>query len=250
MNKLFKLSAVSILALSLVFGGVMSKSVDTSYAENTSAVTTQAEKTVAKVVVNGTGKVTLKPDVAYINIGINTKDKVAAVAQDANKKDMNNVIDALKKAGVKSENISTENYSIYKQIDYVKESQIEYVNVNNTIKVKVKDLDSIGTLIDISSKAGANSINSIRFEVEDTSTAYSNALKVAMKDAKSRAVAIMNTFDKTPGIPSSVIESSQGGGIYYENRLEDVSAKTLSSSTSISPRNIDVTANVSVEYNY
>ncbi|MGB3366669.1 MAG: SIMPL domain-containing protein [Acidaminobacteraceae bacterium] len=250
MNKLFKLSAVSILALSLVFGGVMSKSVDSSYAEDPSVTSVEVEKAVNKVTVNGAGTVTLKPDVAYINIGINTKDLVASVAQDANKEDMNKVIAALKKTGVKEDNITTENYSIYKQVDYDKETKIEYVNVNNTVKVKVKDLESIGNLIDVSADAGANSINSIRFEVEDKSTAYNKALRLAMTDAKGKAIAIMGTFGKMPGTPSSVNESSYSGGIFYENILSDVSAKTLSATTSISPKNIEVTANVSVEYNY
>jgi len=250
MNKLFKLSAVSILALSLVFGGVMSKAVDSSYAEDPSVTSVQVEKEVNKVTVNGAGTVTLKPDVAYINIGINTKDLVASVAQDANKEGMNKVIEALKNAGVKEDNITTENYSIYKQVDYDNDTKIEYVNVNNTIKVKVKDLDSIGKLIDVSADAGANSINSIRFEVEDKSTAYNKALRLAMTDAKGKATAIMGTFGKMPGTPSSVNESSYSGGIFYENTLSDVSAKTLSATTSISPKNIEVTANVSVEYNY
>lgn len=250
MNKLFKISAVSVLALSLVFGGVMSKAVDSSYAEDPIVTSTQVEKSISKVTVNGSGTITLKPDVAYINIGINTKDKVASVAQDTNKEDMNNVIAALKKAGVKAENISTENYSIYKQFDYEKDTKIEYINVNNTVKVKVKDLDLIGKLIDVSADAGANSINSIRFEVEDTTAAYNDALRLAMKDAKGKAIAIMGTFGKMPGTPSSVNESSFSGGLFYENRLADVSAKTLSASTSISPKNIEVSANVSVEYNY
>lgn len=249
MNKLMKVSTVSILALSLVFGGIMTKSVDASYAEDPS-VTSKVEKEVGKVSVNGLGVITLKPDVAYINIGINTKDKVASVAQEANKKDMNNVIAALKKAGVKADNITTENYSIYKQLDYEKDDKIEYVNVNNTVKVKVKDLDSIGNLIDVAALAGANNINSIRFEVEDTSAAYASALRLAMQDAKFKATAIMGTFGKIPTVPSNVSESSVGGGLFYENRLEDASVKTFSSSTPISPQNIEVTANVSVEYQY
>lgn len=251
MNKLFKISAVSLLSLSLLLGGLTPNMIKSSHAEDPIAITrVDAEKSLSKITVNGSGTITLAPDVAYINIGINTKDKIASIAQDANKKDMNNVIAALKKAGVKAENISTENYSIYKQFDYEKDIKIEYVNVNNTVKVKVKDLDSIGNLIDVSADAGANSINSIRFEVEDTSLAYNDALRLAMKDAKGKAIAIMGTFGQMPGTPSNVSESSFGGGLYYENRLADVSAKTLSATTSISPKNIEVTANVSVEYNY
>lgn len=250
MNKLFKMSAVSILALGLVFGGIMSNQVASSHAETPVVTSTQVEQSLNKVIVNGSGTISLEPDVAYINIGVNTKDKVASVAQEANSKIMSDVIKALKNQGIDEKNISTENYSIYKQFDYEKEIREEYYAVSNMIKLKVTNLETIGELIDVAADAGANNINNIRFEVEDKSQAYNKALRLAMEDAKSKATAIMGTFGKMPGTPSMVTESSYSTGIFYDSAISNVAAEEMKVSTPISTKNIDVTANVSVEYSY
>lgn len=249
MNKALK-SILSIgMALVLAIGGT-GLSASTSFAEGETVMPIQAEVKENILSVNGQGKITLKPDVAYINIGVQTKDKDASKAQTANKEIMNKVIDALKKAGVKADDISTQNYSIYKSYEYNKEVQIEFFSVSNTLKIKVKNLDTIGTLIDVAADAGANNVNSIRFEVEDKTDAYNKALKLAVQDAAGKANAILSLYGKKVGLPSKISESSFGGGLYYENYMADVSAKSVGGTTSISPQDIEVTANVSLEYNY
>ena len=49
------------------------------------------------VSVSGIGTMTVKPDIAYINVGVETQDPDAAVAQQENAKLMTSVMTALKK---------------------------------------------------------------------------------------------------------------------------------------------------------
>jgi len=204
----------------------------------------------SKITVMGEGVVTVKPDTAYVNIGVTTKNKEAKVAQEENKKIINNVINALVEFGLDKENITTSNYSLYKTTIYNKDVPEDWVIANNTLKVKTKDLESVGSIIDIAAQNGANKINSVRFELEDTSKAYNKALILAMKAAKGKADAIMETFGEKAIKPSSVIENSYGGRVYYENTYSDFSAKALSASTPITSDDIKITANVTVEYQY
>ncbi|BEP29175.1 SIMPL domain-containing protein [Helicovermis profundi] len=244
MKKLIIGSIVGIVAVALMFGGGYIKGTSTSSAD-------EITKTSAnKVSVTGSGTISMKPDVAYVNVGVTTQNEVAALAQEENKKLMNAVMDSLLDMGLLKENLTTSNYSLYKTTLYNKEEKEDVVIANNTLKVKLTDLDMVGKVIDVAAKNGANKINSVRFEVADTTKAYNDALVLAMKSAESKAKAIMGTFDESPIKPSSVTESSYGGRMYNENVYADFSAKALSASTPINAENIDVTANVTVEYQY
>src|SRR5512142_440464 len=63
--------------------------------------------------VNGTGMVTLTPDIAYINIGVHTEAATASEAVSTNNTQTQQVVDALKLAGVDVKDIRTMNFSIY-----------------------------------------------------------------------------------------------------------------------------------------
>ena len=70
------------------------------------------------VTVNGEGKIVVTPDLAYIDLGVQTKNKDAAVAQQENAKLMTAVVNAIKAAGVKAEDIKTTGYNLYQTSDY------------------------------------------------------------------------------------------------------------------------------------
>jgi len=204
------------------------------------------------VTVSGEGKIVVTPDLAYIDIGVQTKNPDAAMAQQENAKLMAVVINAIKAAGVKAEDIQTTGYSLYQTYDYYAEKQSDpYYIANNTVNVKVKDITKVGQIIDSATKAGANTINSIRFTIDDDSQYYQEALKLAMADAKGKAQAVLGTFGKTAGLPYSVSEVSNGGGLYYDYYPgKGVAESAMDASTPIESGQITITANVSVSYDY
>lgn len=65
------------------------------------------------IVVVGVGKVSGKPDVARIHIGVESRSTVVADASQQNADQMTRLIAALKGAGVADKDIRTSNYSIY-----------------------------------------------------------------------------------------------------------------------------------------
>jgi uncharacterized protein YggE len=50
-----------------------------------------------------------------------------------------------------------------------------------------KDIDKLGNLLDATLSAGANSVNSIQFDVEDKSAAMKEARDAAVRDAETQA---------------------------------------------------------------
>ncbi len=202
------------------------------------------------VTVQGVGEVTVKPDMATINIGVETQDKDAALAQSSNARLMDEVSKAIKALGITEDELQTSQYNIYKNRNYGSETQEEYYVVSNTLTVTVNDITKIGAIIDASSKAGANKINSINFGIKDESKYYQTALKNAMNSAKGKATTIMATFDKKPSIPFSVSEANYYGGVVRANYSMDMGVAEKSLATPIEAGDLTITANVSVQYDY
>ena len=139
--------------------------------------------------VNGTGQVFLSPDIAYIYIGVHTEQPTAAEAVAVNNIETQKVTDALKKAGVDAKDIRTTNFSIWPNQQYSPDGQptgTRYA-VDNSVFVTVRKLEDLGDLLDSAVGAGANSINSIQFDVSDKTEALKKAREEAVKDAKAQA---------------------------------------------------------------
>lgn len=215
----------------------------------TQEVSATVDETQNIVSVNGVGTVTVKPDIAYINVGVETEGKDAAAAQTDNAVKMNAVMEALKKAGINDEDIKTVQYSIYDRYNYLDNGEKDkYYVVNNMVKVTVNDVTKVGDVIDAVAGAGSNSISSIQFGISNEEVVYQEALKLAMTSAKLKATAIMSTFDQTPGMPARVSETSYfSGAVRMEMNAVMADAKM---STPISTGELTITANVSVDYNY
>ena len=148
--------------------------------------------------VSGQGKLSVSPDVAIIDLGV---ESVAESVSEANKQaatSMDAIIAALKKRGIKEADIQTRRFDIYPQYDYVEEEKdgrftskrvLTGYRVNNTAAVKIRKLDAVGNIIeDVVDAAGDDvRIDNIRFTVEDTAPLMAELREMAVKDAKAKA---------------------------------------------------------------
>ena len=216
-----------------------------SYADTT-------ESDLSTVEVYGSAAIEVEPDVAYINIGVNTENEDPSIAQKLNKTKMDKIIKALKSEGLTDEELKTLNYSIQKSYNYPKEGEREeYYVVSNTLKITINDLSTVGRIIDVSSNAGANNINNIQFSIKDDSEFYNEALKLAMESAKGKAESIMSTFNETTISPKSVIEISSNAGITRSSEVMMEGKGAYDSvETPIQSGDISINARVRVIYEY
>jgi uncharacterized protein YggE len=145
------------------------------------------------VTVVGIGKVTGKPDIARVTVGIETQASSLQQAVDDNKAKMNDLLDTLKNQGLADKDIQTSNYSVYTERvtppapgAEVNTDQVIY-HVTNTVDVTVRDVNQIGAVLDKAVAAGANNIYGVNFSVEDTAKLEADARAKAVADAKARA---------------------------------------------------------------
>lgn len=201
--------------------------------------------------VNGTGTVYLTPDVAYIYIGVRTEDADIAKSVARNNTQAQRVVDALRKSGVAANDIQTSNFSVWTSQQYDpasgQQSGSTYV-VENTVYVTVRDLTKLGALLNTAIGAGANSINSIQFDVSDKTAALTEARQKAVVNANSLA-------DELAGLAGVTLDDIQTISYmdyqpmpYYGYGMGGGGAAVSAEAAPINPGQIAVSVNVSIVY--
>lgn len=174
------------------------------------ATPTPAGVAVSTVSVNGTGSVTITPDAASISVGVNVVNANLAEAQSLATSQMNDVIAALKAAGIADVDIQTSNYSVNVIQEYDTNgypARVSGYQVNNQVNVIVRDIAKLGETLESAVAAGANSIYGVSFIVSDSADAAKQARTDAVADATSKAEQIAEATGMTLGRVLSVTES-------------------------------------------
>jgi uncharacterized protein YggE len=176
-----------------------------------STPTTGGGQTPATVSVSGHGSVSLPPDTASIVLGVDVTKPTLSEAQAAAADQMTAILKALKDAGIEDKDIQTVNYSVYVQRNYDNNGtagEITGFQVTNQVNVIVRDVDKVGDLLDAVVGAGANNIYGINFYVDDTTGPASQARKLAVQDATTKAQELADAAGMTLGRVVSISENS------------------------------------------
>ena len=146
--------------------------------------------------IEGRGEVAAAPDMAMVTSGVTTQGATARAALDANTAAMAELIAALKGTGIEARDIQTSGFSVNPNYVYSEERdangytlppKINGYQVSNTVTVKVRQLDQLGTILDQSVTIGANTVNGVSFSVADPSELYNKAREAAFADAAAKA---------------------------------------------------------------
>ena len=175
------------------------------------------EKREKTVQVTGTGAAVSEPDVVVLSIGVSVeKDSVKQARADAAEA-MAGVIESLKGNGLLDPDIQTQHFSIQQRFDYIKgQREFRGYSVTNIVSAKIRDLDTVGDVIDNAAEAGGDlvQINSIQFSIDDTTKLRMQARVAAMQDAQAKAQTLATEGGVTLGKPISISES----GDFYAPR--------------------------------
>ena len=161
----------------------------TPYFQSPVSITRATSTEHGRMIVEGNGKITAKPDQAIIQIGIVTESKQADTAQSQNAIISNNVLTALSKIGISSEDITTISYTIQPVYEFTEGSSVlTGYRVQHILDITIKDLMNLGSVLEATIAAGANIAENIRFDVSNREIQYQEALQQAMKNATEKAI--------------------------------------------------------------
>lgn len=204
----------------------------------------------------GEAEIAIQPDLVKISLSIETQSRSAKEAVEENARLTNSVLDALLRFGILKEDIKTSSYRLnsYRRWDS-KDSQNEqdqiYYQAFNEIIVSSTVLEKAGDIIDLAVKAGANNINYINFELNDSQELILQTLSRATEQARNKAEAIA----LGAGIEiKQLLSVKEERSFYVPNRIQNVmfSRDTFAGvePTPISADNIIISATVVAEFSF
>lgn len=140
--------------------------------------------------VSGEGKVSEPPNLALVNIGIQTGDTSPEKTQAEANRVLENITKALTTLGIPKKDIKTTGYYLNPVFDpNVQPTKISGYTLNSSLEVRVSDFDKLNQVIDTSIGNGANIINGVVFTFDDKKLREieNQAREKAVDDAKQKA---------------------------------------------------------------
>ncbi|MBN2840171.1 MAG: SIMPL domain-containing protein [Coriobacteriia bacterium] len=213
----------------------------------TKVVTTEGAVPLHTVTTSGEGKALAAPDMAEMFFGTTVVATDAKEALGQANETAEKITAAVKGSGVADEDIQTANVSVWPdQNNEGGKTVITGYRASIQVRVKIRDIDEIGTVIGAASDAGANEIGGPSFMLDDDDAVRSEAIELAIADARARAEVMAKAAGKTLGEIISVSEAGVSapiyGGSYY------LAAEDAARAVAIEPGQLDIMAHVTVVF--
>jgi uncharacterized protein YggE len=205
------------------------------------------------IAVSGKGELMVAPDVAYLDVGVETRAATAKEAQANN---------AAKFAGVEkmllttyaipAKEVKTTGFNVQPEYNYTEKEGNKltgYLAVHS-IRVTYRKLDAIGTLLDALSAAGANRVGGVQFDTEKKEQYELQALEKAMASSDAKAAVLAKASKRQL---KGVLSVNEGGisvvPVYGEyNQAKAETASDGAAPTSIQSGEITIHTDITVIY--
>lgn len=204
----------TLVALSL--GGLMMAAAAPALAQSQpgggAPLTIQAVTDRPSLNLSAYGEVKIQPDMASINFGVVTEAGTAAEAMRLNAERMNQVMAALRRAGLNERDIQTSGLNLSAQYDYQQNEppRLRGYQASNRVTVNIYDLTKVGSTADAVVAAGVNQIDGVSFGLRDPKTAENQARQLAVRALQEKAA----LYAQALGQPLGQIRSLTEGGGY------------------------------------
>jgi uncharacterized protein len=147
------------------------------------------DREIPMITVSGEGKTSAAPDIASLSFGIQTgRQRTAGEAMTILKGGMDKVLAAVRKEGIAAKDIRSEQFSLNPVYDWSngRQNLLGY-EASQSLRVKVRNLDKVSTVLGAATAAGANQAGDVSFVIDDPEKARSVARAEAITQAKAKA---------------------------------------------------------------
>ncbi|MCH7786836.1 MAG: SIMPL domain-containing protein [Chloroflexi bacterium] len=222
----------------------------------------QTSNSQAGIWVTGEGTLTMEPDLAVLNIGVETTGETVAEANGDAARAMDAIVSALSDLGIEGVDVQTRSFNIFPMYEYGevfengrrtnKQTLVGY-RVSNSVSIKIRDLDAVGEVIDEVASAGgdATRINGISFTVEDPKPFMEQLREMAVLDAIAKADQFALLTNVVRGPLVFISESGRGGSVVQNQSFDGRVAFAMAEaapSTSISGGELELRLSVQVVF--
>ena len=139
-----------------------------------------------QITVTGVGSAAAPPDVAIVTVGVEVMARSVAAARTQATADGAAVIEALRSGGVRERDTATTTFSLHPEYDHRDGRHLRGYRVANAVEARVRDLASLGQLLDSVVAAGGDNtvVAGIRFTHDDSTALDTVARTEAWQDAR------------------------------------------------------------------
>ena len=210
-----------------------------------------AEDPKRQMTVTAEGVVNATPDMARVQIGVQTAGPSAQIALGENSKRMDAVFSFLKEQGIEERDMQTTQFSIHPQWKRIKASSsnqtpsIEGYIVSNSINLRLRDLEKLGVILDKVTQDGANNLGSVQFDVSNRAELMDQARVNAVKAARARAELLSSAAGGKLG---DILLISESGGFAPQPRFARAEADVALASVPIAEGELSIRAMISLTY--
>lgn len=187
-HKRYKCLLISILAVFLI-ALIISTVID---------IQNKLGETENTISVSDTGTVYAKPDLALTTFSVIVEAETVAEALKGNTEKMNAIIAAAKEQGVEEKDLKTTSFNIYPRYEWYEKGTcvipcpsgrrvLVGYEVRQSLQVKIRDLDKIGTIIQVGTDAGANQVSDLQLTIDNQDELKKQAREQAINKAKTKA---------------------------------------------------------------
>jgi len=199
--------------------------------------------------VSAVGRVSVRPDTALVHVGAEARAPVLADATSDVDRRMRQVLARVKALGVAEADIATVVYTVDPIATHRPGEEAAHITgyrVSNVAQVRIRDLAAVGRILDAAVAAGANTLPSLQFTVDDRSGPESRARALAVRAAAVKAAEMAAAAGVRLG---DLMQLSEGGGVPRPLMREArYSTVALSAPGPAEPGQLEIEVTVEAQY--
>ncbi len=182
-----------------------------------------------QITVTGEGRVEAAPDMATISLGVTHENEQAKLAMEATSDAVARILERIAAMGVAPRDMQTRALSLSpvwseRTASEGNRARITGFVASNTVMVRVRDLASLGRILDAVIEDGANDFNGLQFDVQNPEPLMDEARRAAVADAMARAALLAEAAGVTLGPVQSI---SEQGGMRPMGAMMDMAMREL-----------------------
>ena len=209
----------------------------------------QEFKQIPMINVSGEGKIKVTPDQALISISVETKGSKATEVKKENDTKIDAVLKYIKGMNIAAADYHTQRVALYPNYDYEKKKN--YYMATQTIEVLLKDLNKYDILMDGLVGVGINRIDNVEFKSSKMEQLQSDARKLAVQNAKSKALDFVSVLNQKVGKAMTISDNTQVNyppRPMYEMKAQMMSDAGAAPRETLATGEMEIIVNVSIGF--
>lgn len=210
----------------------------------------QAETETRQIIVTGEGRVTAAPDMAVVTLGVSDQAPEAQTAMDSVSERVRAIFQTVTDYGVAPRDVQTTSLRldpVWERRDQDEQGppEIRGFVATNDITLRLRDMTSLGAILQDVLASGANRFNRISFTLSDPTSARNEARREAVRDARARA----ELYAEAAGVSlGALIELSENGGSAPRPMMLETARMASDSAMPIAGGELDIVSQVRMVY--